>query len=147
MIIIRHFFVVVILSYLDLDIHCEHFSFEEQCLISSIISVIPPGYDYHAGHWIKIKLICKFEKDEIKDWISSIQNTRVPSSVCTYIFFIFQPGYVYLYRREGDTDYISTLLKELDGYLLVVITGEEKGGAGQLVVAGTGDLPSIIGKK
>ena len=54
---------------------------------------------------------------------------------------------MYLYRREGDSDYLSTLLKELEGYLLVLLTGEETGGAGQLVVAGAGDLPSAIGKK
>ena len=101
-IIIRHFFVVVILSYLDLDIHCEHFSFEEQCLISSIISVIPPGYDYHAGHWIKIKLICKFEKDEIKDWISIIQYPEYKSSqLCLYIHFLYISAWICISLPTG----------------------------------------------
>lgn len=58
-----------------------------------------------------------------------------------------KPDYLYFYRRDGDSDYISTLMKELDGFLLVILTGEEKGGAGQLVVAGPGDLPVAIGKK
>lgn len=58
-----------------------------------------------------------------------------------------KPDFVYIYRREGDSDYISTLTKELEGFLLVVLVGEEKGAAGQLVVTGPGDMPTLIGKK
>jgi len=58
-----------------------------------------------------------------------------------------KPDFVYIYRREGDNDYISVLTKELEGYLLVVLVGEEKGAAGQLVVTGPGDKPALIGKK
>jgi len=57
-----------------------------------------------------------------------------------------KPSYLYFYRREGDPDYISTLLKELQDYLVIVITGE-KGTPGQLVVSGPGDLPATLGKK
>ena len=38
-------------------------------------------------------------------------------------------------------------MQELEGYLLVVLVGEEKGAAGQLVVTGPGDKPALIGKK
>jgi len=57
-----------------------------------------------------------------------------------------KPEFAYFYRKDGDSDYISTLIKELEGYLIIVITGE-KGAPGQLVVTGPGQLPATLGKK
>lgn len=56
-----------------------------------------------------------------------------------------KPDYLYFYRKEGDNDYISSLTRELDGFLVVVIVGGDS--AGQLVVTGPGDGPVLIGKK
>jgi len=56
-----------------------------------------------------------------------------------------KPAYLYFYRREGDNDYISVLLKELSDFLVVVIVGE--GCSGQLVVSGQGDVVVNLGKK
>eukprot|EP00092_Neocalanus_flemingeri_P032681 GFUD01035546.1.p1 GENE.GFUD01035546.1~~GFUD01035546.1.p1 ORF type:complete len:414 (+),score=163.75 GFUD01035546.1:43-1284(+) len=60
-----------------------------------------------------------------------------------------KPLYCIVHRKEGDSDFISAFLKELDenDMLCVVTTGDEKTGPGQLVVTGEAKLVQEIGKK
>jgi len=60
-----------------------------------------------------------------------------------------KPLYCVVHRKEGDSDFISALLKELDDndMLCVITVGDEKAGPGQLVVTGEATLVQAIGKE
>lgn len=61
-----------------------------------------------------------------------------------------KPLYCIVHRKEGDADFISAFIKQLDdnSVLSVLTVGDEKAGAGQLVVTGeAADAVQEIGKK
>jgi len=60
-----------------------------------------------------------------------------------------KPLYCVVHKKDGDSDFISTFLKELDDndLLCVVTVGDEKTGPGQLVVTGEAVIVQEIGKK
>jgi len=60
-----------------------------------------------------------------------------------------KPLYCVVHRKEGDSDFISAFIKELDDndLLSVVTVGDEKAGPGQLVVTGEALIVQEIGKK
>jgi len=60
-----------------------------------------------------------------------------------------KPLFCTVHRKEGDSDFISAFIKELDDntMLSVITVGDGKAGPGQLVVTGDASIVQQIGKK
>ena len=56
--------------------------------INLFVSVIPSGFDYHAGYRIKIQLICRLTKDrdQVLIWKSTIQE--FPALIIVWSFIL-----------------------------------------------------------